>query len=74
MASSASPPLEKLGNFNGRAAQEFQFEPVEVPCQLHDVRDEQADVDGVRQSQAQGSNLTALERGRECCSAPSALS
>src|SRR5262245_17759962 len=57
--------LEHLGDLAAIAAQEPQFQAVELALDLIEERNEQRQVDRVRERDPQGADLTALEGGRE---------
>ena len=57
--------LEEIGDLAARPAQEAQFEPVELPPDLVEVRNQQCQVDRMCQRDAQRADFTAPERGGE---------
>ncbi|MGY4435470.1 hypothetical protein ACVWWO_007947 [Bradyrhizobium sp. F1.13.1] len=55
--------LQQVGHFTTRAAQEAEFEPVELPFDLVEMRDEERKIDRMRQRDAKRADLAAAERG-----------
>src|SRR5581483_5839242 len=59
------PALEVLADLAAGAAQELEFEPVELPSDLVEMRDEQSNVDRVRKRDPERADLTIPERRRQ---------
>src|SRR5437899_10403494 len=57
--------LEKLANLPAVAAQEAEFQPVELPLDLVEIWNEQRQIDRMRQRNAERADVTALQRCRQ---------